>query len=113
MQPLIEWELPQIKGKLIITGHLRHHPYMAKEGPEFEEIGKAFAKIMVWFRTNWRSINRFDFMGPGAAKLLSDEGYSWSSFDPVTTKFSIVLADGATKEVTHDEWAKAQVDSGP
>lgn len=108
-QPLIEWEVPQIKGKLIITGHLRHHPYMMKEGPEFVEIGKAFNKIKKWFKANWRPINQFDFVGPGAARLL-DEGYTWSSFDPATTRFAIVGADGRTKDITHDQWLKSKDD---
>jgi hypothetical protein len=110
-QPLIEWEPPQVKGKLLIAAHLRHHPYMLRKGAEYAAIGKAFVQIKSWLKANWQPINRFDYMGPGAARLINKEGYSWSAFDPDLTKVEIVRPDGTPQEFSYDQWVKSVEDS--
>ena len=109
-QPLIEWEPSQIKGKLLIAAHLRYHPYMLKRGPEYAAIGKVFTQIKVWLKANWQPINEFDFMGPGAARLINEEGYSWSAFDPATTIVETARADGTTEEQPYDQWMQSEDD---
>lgn len=109
-QPLIEWDPPQIKGRLLIAAHLRHHPYMLKKGPEYAAIGKAFTQIKAWLKAHWQPINQFDFMGPGAARLINEEGYTWASFDPAHTTVETVRADGTTQELDYDQWIKSEED---
>ncbi|KAF0176725.1 MAG: hypothetical protein IV086_06330 [Hyphomonadaceae bacterium] len=109
-QPLIEWEPPKLNGKVLIAAHLRYHAYMLKKGPEYAEIGKAFTQIKAWLKAHWEPINQFDFMGPGAARLINEEGYTWSAFDPAQTKVETVRADGMTEELGYDQWMKTEQD---
>lgn len=108
--PLIEWEVPRRSGKVMVAGYLRHHPYMTKEGLDFAAIGKVFMQIKAWLKASWQPINQFDFMGPGAARLITEEGYSWSSFDPAHTTVETVRADGTAQELTYDEWIRSDED---
>jgi hypothetical protein len=102
--PLLEWRVPYTNGKLIVAGWMRHHFYMEKDGPAFVEVGKAFADIRKWMKLNWAPINRFDFIGPGARKMVDAQGYTWASFDPNRTSFVVVRANGVEEEVSYAEW---------
>ncbi|MFZ2032086.1 MAG: hypothetical protein WAU68_17375 [Vitreimonas sp.] len=104
VQPLLTWDVPYITGTVIVTGWLRHHAYMEKDGPEFVEIGAAFTAIKKWMKANWQPLNNFDFIGPGASSLINEHGFTWSCFDPNRTTFTIAHSDGTEEEVTHEEW---------
>jgi hypothetical protein len=104
VQPLLSWDVPYITGTVIVTGWIRHHVHMEKHGAEFVEIGNAFAAIKKWMKANWQSLNELDFIGPGAFSLLSEQGYTWSCFDPKGTTFVTVRADGTEEEITYVEW---------
>jgi hypothetical protein len=103
-EPLLSWDVPYTNGKRMIAGWIRHHAYMEKHGPEFVEIGKAFAEIRKWMKVNWQPLNRFDFIGPGATDLLDKRGHEWSCFDPDVTKFAIVRTDGTEEDVSYEQW---------
>jgi hypothetical protein len=83
---------------------------MLKKGPEYAAMGKAFIQIKAWLKANWQPINQFDFMGPGAARLINEEGYSWSCVDPAHTTVEMVRADGTKQELTYEEWIKPDED---
>lgn len=110
-QPLIEWDVPHISGTVILTGYLRHHAYMEREGSDFVRIGAAFAEIRKWMKANWRPLNKFDFISPGAEALINERGYTWSCVDPEHTKFAIVRSGGKEEEVSFREWMRSRRDS--
>jgi hypothetical protein len=84
--PLVEWKAPQIRDRLLIAGHMRHHPYMEKEGEDYREIGQVFFEIEAWMKSNWIVSSRRDFIGQQAQRMIA-EGYRSTSFDPKKTTF--------------------------
>lgn len=108
--PLIEWDVTRFTGKVIVAGFLRHHSYMTKEGEDFAAIGRAFTQIKAWLGANWRSVNKFEYVGPGASRLINVQGYTWSSFDPARTTVENLKVDGTRQELTYDQWVESDSD---
>lgn len=104
-EPLIEWNIPLLKDKLIVTGYVRHHPYTITRGPDFAHISRVYSKIKKWMKTNWRPDGIGLYVSPGATDLLQNEGYTWSCFEPGIT-VTVVASDGASREITADEWMR-------